>query len=186
MVLELRDVHHQVARDDRDFVLDHHRDGRLGGRRILRVEEAHARGDQLAAWTELGPDPLHDGIDARALHERLAKRKGPIKPTLLDQGLLAGVGYIQATEALFFARIDPRRASSSLDRREVGAVARGVLRSIRETLAGQEGSEGLRYLGDGADVENPFHVYGRDGEPCPRCKAPLRRIVQAARTTTLL
>lgn len=152
-------------------------DPRLFGRFVVAATD-------VAAWTELGPDPLHDGVDATALHDRLAKRKGPIKPALLDQGLLAGVGNIQATEALFFARVDPRRSCASLDLREVGAVARGILRSIRETLAGQEGADGLRYLGDGADVENPFHVYGREGEPCPRCKRPLRRIVQAARTTT--
>jgi formamidopyrimidine-DNA glycosylase len=152
-------------------------DPRLFGRFVVASAD-------IGAWSELGPDPIHDGIDVARLHARLAKRKGPIKPALLDQRLLAGVGNIQATEGLFFARIDPRRACDALERREVSAIARGVLRSIRATMEDQAADEGLRYLGEGRDVENPFHVYGRRGEPCPRCSAPLQSIVQAARTTT--
>lgn len=137
----------------------------------------------LDAWSSLGPDPIHDGINESALHAKLATRRGPIKPALLDQTLLAGVGNIQATEGLYSARIDPRRASRTLDRREVGALARGLLRTLRATLADQARDDALRYFGDGGDVANPFQIYGRAGEPCPRCGATLSRIEQAARST---
>jgi len=153
-------------------------DPRLFGRFVLADTD-------ITAWSDLGPDPLLDGIDAKRLAECLAKRHGPIKSALLDQTLLAGVGNIQATEGLFFARIDPRRPCASLDRREVGALARGLLRTIRDTLADQAAEEGMRYLGEGGDVDNPFEIYGRGGEPCPRCGTALMRIAQLGRATVL-
>ncbi len=149
-------------------------DPRLFGRFVVASED-------LDAYRELGPDPLHDGVDADRLHAKLARRKLPIKPTLLDQALLAGVGNIQATDALFMARIDPRRASSALSRREVGALARAIVRSIERTLELEQGDT-IQYVEEpGAD--NPFIVYGRGGDPCPKCKRALVRIVQAGRAT---
>jgi formamidopyrimidine-DNA glycosylase len=150
-------------------------DPRLFGRFVVAERD-------IEAWSELGPDPLHDGIEAAALAERFARRRTPVKVALLDQTVLAGVGNIQATEALFFARIDPRRPASSLSRREVGALARGILRSIEETFAAQDAE--LTYVNEpGSD--NPFTIYGREGTPCPRCKRPLAKLVLAGRGTVL-
>ncbi len=148
-------------------------DARLFGRFLVADVE-------ISAWSALGPDPLHEGIDADALAARLARRRGPIKPALLDQSVLAGVGNIQATEALFFARIDPRRAARDLSRREVAAVGRGILRSIRATLAQQERE--LRYVNEPGN-DNPFTLYGREGCGCPRCGAALEKIVLGSRGT---
>ncbi len=101
---------------------------------------------------------------------------------LLDQRLLPGVGNIQASEALFRARIDPRRAARALSRREVDGVARAVLASVRDTIARETGPEPHYVEEPGAD--NPFRVYGREGERCPRCRrATIARIVQAQRST---
>jgi formamidopyrimidine-DNA glycosylase len=133
------------------------------------------------AWTALGPDPLADGIDVEALHARLAKRKLPIKPTLLDQTVLAGVGNIQATEALFTARIDPRRPAREVSRKEVAALARGIRKSIDRTLELQDGPV-ITYVEE-PGAENPFAIYGHEGEPCPRCKRPLTKIVLGGRGT---
>lgn len=135
----------------------------------------------LPAWHALGPDPLNDGIDIDRLHEKLARKSLPIKPALLDQALLAGVGNIQATDALFLARVDPRRPSRSLSRTEVAAVARGIDESIRRTLAHESGPQ-ITYVEE-AGAPNPFLVYGRAGESCPRCRTTLVKITQAARTT---
>lgn len=148
-------------------------DARLFGRFVVTDRD-------LPAWTELGPDPLADGIDADLLFEKLQRRKLPIKVVLLDQTLLAGVGNIQAQEALFFARIDPRLPARRLTRAQVGAVARGITRSIEQTLAAQ-GAQDLEYVNEGG--ENPFAIYGRAGSPCPRCGAALTKIVQAGRGT---
>lgn len=130
---------------------------------------------------QLGPDPLVDGIDVKALHEKLARRKLPIKPTLLDQTVLAGVGNIQATEALYSARIDPRRPARSLSRAEVSALARGLRRSIAKTLKLQEGPV-ITYVEE-AGPDNPFTIYGKEGTPCPSCKRPLAKMILGGRGT---
>jgi formamidopyrimidine-DNA glycosylase len=133
------------------------------------------------AWLALGPDALVDGIDVVRLHHDLSRRGRTIKETLLDQTILAGVGNIQAAEALWRAKINPERSSSSLSRDEVARLADGIGGSIRDTLARQAGPE-ITYVEEpGAD--NPFDVYGKHGEPCPRCKKTLVRIVQGGRST---
>jgi formamidopyrimidine-DNA glycosylase len=164
----------------------HYADMRLFGR--LRVIPG-ARFDEVAELAALGPDPLRDGVDARRLAERLGRLRLPIKVALLDQRLIAGVGNIQSSEACHRARIDPRRPARSLTRAEVGRLARAVLASIRYTLArfDEEGA-----TGDDADIAyveeprtpNPFVVYGRAGERCPRRDGgTIQRIVQAGRST---
>jgi formamidopyrimidine-DNA glycosylase len=163
----------------------HYCDMRRLGR--LRVVPG-ARFDESPRLRALGPDPLRDGLEAAKLHARLARVRAPVKVALLDQTVLAGVGNIQASEACFRAQLDPRRAAASLTRAEVARLARAILASIRYTLA--------RFAADGADAgdgaivyveenrkANPFKVYGRKGAPCPRCGAPLTRIVQAQRST---
>jgi formamidopyrimidine-DNA glycosylase len=171
----------------------HYADLRLFGR--FRLVPG-ARFESLPDIAALGPDPLDDGIDPRRLAERLARTRLPIKVAILDQMLLPGVGNIQASEGLFRAGIDPRRPARSLTRPEVARLAKGLLASIRYTLGtfARSGADG-----DDADIDyveerktpNPFLVYGRAGEPCPR-HAPAKRrrdggtivrIVQAARAT---
>jgi formamidopyrimidine-DNA glycosylase len=175
--------HARLGLDDGSTL--HYTDMRRFGR--LRVVPGARFGDEplLAA---LGPDPLRDGVDAAALHARLARLRTPIKVALLDQTILAGIGNIQASEALFRARLDPRRAASSLTRAEVGRLARAILASIRDTLVAfaREGAD----VGDGSIVyveenraANPFKVYGHAGEPCPRRNGTIRRLVQAGRAT---
>jgi formamidopyrimidine-DNA glycosylase len=155
-----------------------------------------ARFETLPELAALGPDPLVDRIDVRAFAARLARLRTPIKVALLDQTLLAGVGNIQASESLFRAGIDPRRPARSLSAREVRRLAAGIRRSIDFTLASfaTAGADG-----GGADIgyveerqaPNPFLVYGRAGQRCPRCKrggkrggkGTIVRIVQAGRAT---
>jgi formamidopyrimidine-DNA glycosylase len=150
-------------------------DPRLFGRFVVANED-------LPIWSALGPDPLVDGIDVDALHAKLAKRKLAIKPTLLDQSVLAGVGNILATEALYTARIDPRRPARDLSRKDVSALARGIHRAIDKTLAIQGTSETIQYVEE-AGAENPFTIYGNEGTPCPRCKRPLSKMVLGGRGT---
>jgi formamidopyrimidine-DNA glycosylase len=152
-------------------------DPRVFGRFVVAEDDA----PDLPTWRALGPDPLADGVDVDALFAKLAKRKLPIKPTLLDQTVLAGVGNIQATEALFTARVDPRRPARDLSRKEVAALARGIERSIDKTMKLQEGPV-ITYVEE-AGAANPFEIYGREGEPCPRCKKPLSKMILAGRGT---
>lgn len=145
-------------------------DPRRWGQMILSREEH-------PTWTSLGPDPLADGIDKRALMAKLARRtKRSIKEALMDQKVLAGVGNIQAIEALWKAAIDPRSPAAALDAKDVGEVIRGLRWTIRRTLADlAKGDEGAK---------NPFVIYGRKGDACPRCKHALSRITLGGRTTT--
>jgi formamidopyrimidine-DNA glycosylase len=158
-------------------------DMRLFGRLQLVPD---ARFEQLAELEGLGPDPLADGVDVARLFEKLQKVRLPVKVALLDQRLLAGVGNIQASEALYRAGIDPRRPGKSLDRAEVRRLAAGIRKSIEATLKQFEHEVGddsdIAYVEEGAP--NPFAVYDRAGERCRRCKkGTIERIVQAGRST---
>jgi formamidopyrimidine-DNA glycosylase len=164
---------------------------RLDGRRVSaryldprlfgRLFVVPSGGEPPTAWSELGPDPLRDRIDAKALAARFARTGRSIKEALLDQTVLAGVGNIQASEALFRARIDPRRPARTLEAKEVRALLRAIDASIAFTL-GSFGPGDVMYVEEG-ETENPFLVYDKKGEPCPRCGTPIATIKQAGRTT---
>jgi formamidopyrimidine-DNA glycosylase len=107
--------------------------------------------------------------------------KRQIKPLLLDQSFLAGLGNIYADESLNLARIHPLQRADRLTKAE----ARRLLASIRSVLA-----EGIRRNGAsidwvyrGGDFQNHFRVYQRTGQPCPRCGTPVERIVVGQRGT---
>jgi formamidopyrimidine-DNA glycosylase len=153
-------------------------DLRLFGRLRL-VPRAHFEGiPELAA---LGPDPLEDGIDVERLATALARSKLPVKVRIMDQAILPGVGNILASEACFRARLDPRRRAADVSREEVARLARAVLEVVHETIAREDGPE-IAYVEEGA--ANPFLVYAREGERCPRCRrATIERVVQAQRST---
>ncbi|MEO7331943.1 MAG: zinc finger domain-containing protein, partial [Minicystis sp.] len=130
----------------------------------------------------LGPDPLLDGIDPSALHDRLARTARPIKIALLDQSLLAGIGNIYATESLFRAALDPRTPSNRLSRASVDRLAEALRASLDHAFT-VNGTGEIAYLSEGAHVDNRFLIYDREGEPCPRCKSPLAAMQQGGRTT---
>jgi formamidopyrimidine-DNA glycosylase len=146
-------------------VVLHYVDPRLFGR--IEVHSAAALAS-LPTVRALGPDPVVDGIDAAALHARLARTTRPVKVAIMDQAVLAGVGNIYATEALFQARIHPERQASSLSKREVARLAKGIAEVLATALAMPV--EEMAYLSEGGDVENRFLVYDREGEACSRCK----------------
>lgn len=124
----------------------------------------------------LGPDPLTPGFTPRALGRTLARRRAPIKPVLLDQSVIAGVGNIYASEALWRAKIHPVVAASSLDATALRSLTRAIRSVLRDALRNVE-----RYYGD--DAVNRFDVYDREGEPCRRDGTAIERIPQAGRST---
>jgi formamidopyrimidine-DNA glycosylase len=137
----------------------------------------------------LGPEPLSDAFTPALLSAALSGKRTPIKAALLDQGVVAGLGNIYVCEALYRARISPRRSALSVP----GVRAARLVPAIREVLAeaiGAGGSSLRDYVqadGDIGRFQENFAVYGREGEPCPSCTgAPCRgvqRIVQAGRST---
>jgi formamidopyrimidine-DNA glycosylase len=150
----------------------------------------------LAAIEKLGPEPSGKDFSAETFARSLKRSRQPIKVKLLDQEIVAGVGNIYASEALFRAKISPKLAANQL----TFAHAKKLHGAIREVLAeavkfgstvqlkfADGKSDGLFYFGraDGAPdfYEERLRVYGRAGKPCLICKTPVKRIVQAARST---
>jgi formamidopyrimidine-DNA glycosylase len=137
----------------------------------------------LPALAALGPDPLRD-LDAEGLARALTDVRAPIKAFLLDQSRLAGLGNIYACEALFGARVHPTTPSH-----RVRARAPALLAAVRATLEGgiaRRGTTLRDYVdADGLAGDNAaaLQVYGREGEPCLGCGDPIRRRVDAARST---
>lgn len=133
----------------------------------------------------LGPEPLARQFRPGALARRLAGRRAPVKAVLLDQRVVAGLGNIYADEALFRARIDPRRAAGSLAPGEVARLARSIRAVLRDALAA--GGTTFSDYRDGLGREGAFAprlaVYGRAGQPCRRCGTPIVITRLAGRTT---
>lgn len=129
-----------------------------------------------AALPSLGPEATDPALTPERLREALASRRGPIKPVLLDQRVVAGLGNIYAAEALWHARISPLASASSLS---LARVAR-LLDGMGLALSAADAGPGRYSRGEGVER---LRVYGREGEPCERCDRAIRRIVQAGRAT---
>lgn len=121
----------------------------------------------------LGPEPSDSALTAESLQAVFAKKRGPIKPVLLDQRVIAGLGNIYAAEALWNARIAPTARASELPRKRVASLLAAVRRVI-------ERATGARYTDSSV---SKLAVYDREGKPCRRCRTPIERIVQAGRST---
>jgi formamidopyrimidine-DNA glycosylase len=140
--------------------------------------------DNLDAYlsSRLGPEPLGKGFTTSFLALRLASRRAPIKAALLDQRTVAGLGNIYADEALWHARVHPLRPAGELTANEVAALRRGIRSALRRGIE-RQGSN----LGDGAyargSMQDEFKVYGRAGEPCPRCGTTIERTRAGGRGT---
>jgi formamidopyrimidine-DNA glycosylase len=139
--------------------------------RALGTLDIHPAGAALELG--LGPDAANEGWTAEQLGAGLAARRGPIKPALLDQRLVAGLGNIYAAEALWRAKISPMARCDSLSESQV----RALRQAIAEVIVRATGS---RYTDDDtAELD----VYDREGLPCRRCGTPITRVVQAGRST---
>ncbi len=135
----------------------------------------------------LGPEPLGNAFNADYLAARLAGRKTPIKAALLDQRIVAGLGNIYVCEALFRARIHPKRAAGRIGRARIEALTDAIRATLREAIAA--GGSSLRDYrqanGELGYFQHSFRVYGREGVGClrPGCTGILRRIVQSGRSS---
>jgi formamidopyrimidine-DNA glycosylase len=128
----------------------------------------------------MGPDALDEPMTGRQLQETLRGRRA-IKTALMDQTKLAGLGNIHAMEALWRCGIKPTRPCGSLDPSEFELLAEALLTQLRWTIA-EEGDGEMRYLSEGGR-SNPFSVYGRAGESCPRCKGDVVSMKHSGRTS---
>ncbi|PZP86581.1 MAG: DNA-formamidopyrimidine glycosylase [Azospirillum brasilense] len=137
-----------------------------------------------AFLAHLGPEPLSDAFTPEYLAGQLAKRKGPVKPALMDQKLVVGVGNIYASESLHLSGLNP-----CISANKSVAYAAQMVAAIRTTLeaALRSGGSTLRdYVGadgTGGYFQHHFHVYERAGHACARCNSTIETMVQAGRST---
>ena len=133
----------------------------------------------------LGGEPLERTFTARRLAERLEGRRAPIKAALLDQRTVAGLGNIYVDEALWRAQLHPLRPAGTLDADELARLAKGIREALRAGIARQGASLRDYSTPDGGRgrMQERFRVYGREGEPCPRCGTPIDKIRAGGRGT---
>jgi formamidopyrimidine-DNA glycosylase len=139
----------------------------------------------LPELASLGPDPLDD-LTSAALAALLAASRAPVKSVLLDQRKIAGLGNIYVCEALFLARVHPRTPARRLVRKSDVLLA-GIRESLQRGLRNR-GTTLRDYVdawGDGGENQHTLEVYGRQGQPCRACGAPIKRIEDAGRSTFL-
>ena len=131
----------------------------------------------------VGPEPLGPGFTNSFLQSRLAGRAAPLKAAILEQRTVAGLGNIYADEALWRARLHPRRTAGSLTPDEIAELRRSIRAALRRGIA-RQGAD----LGDGVyasgSMQDEFKVYGRGGEPCDRCGTIIAKTVVGGRGTS--
>ena len=164
------------------------------GDRILRLRDPRRFGAVL--WCEadvdahpllahLGIEPLSRALTPARLHALTRGSRVAIKPFLMDARRIVGVGNIYASESLFLAGVDPRKPAGKISLEKSVKLANAIKRTLRAAI--QAGGSTLRdfVASDGARgyAQQKHWVYDRAGEPCRRCGAKIRRIVQGARAT---
>ncbi len=152
-------------------------DVRKFGRLYLVAEPAHI-------LSRLGPEPLDD-LDLGRFQRLLRSHRRQIKPLLLDQHILAGVGNIYTDEILWAARIHPLRRSDKLSDREIACLFKAMQSILQQAITA--GGTTIRDYADSEQRPGRFlsqlAVYGRSGEPCPRCGTPIQRMRVGGRGT---
>ena len=140
--------------------------------------------DQFAARLgRLGPDPL--ALDTAAFVSALRGRHAMVKPLLLNQSFLRGMGNIYTDEALYRAGVHPRALASRLSRERAAGLHRAIQAVLLESIetGGSSVSDYVDAEGRRGSFQLKHRVYGKEGEPCPACSTPIRRILVAQRGT---
>ncbi len=142
--------------------------------------------DRDAVFASLGPEPLGDELDAASFGRALRSRKRMLKPLLLDQTFLAGLGNIYVDESLFRSGLHPLRRSDRVPQAAAGRLFEEIRATLNEAIAREGSSFDSFYrtpTGQPGSYQHQFLVYGRDGRPCLRCGRTLVKIVVGQRGT---
>ena len=194
---KLAKYHHEKSKSTaHDHVVFHMSNGatvtfndprRFGSMKLV----ARAKIEQEPLLRSLGPEPLGNEFDAAMLAKACAGKKTSLKAALSDQRVVAGLGNIYVCEALFRARLSPKRQASTVADRngKPNARAAALVDAIKAVLndAIKAGGSSLRdhRRADGSlgDFQHNFQVYDREDQPCPDCKGTIKRFVQNGRST---
>ncbi|MDJ0975678.1 MAG: bifunctional DNA-formamidopyrimidine glycosylase/DNA-(apurinic or apyrimidinic site) lyase [Planctomycetota bacterium] len=142
--------------------------------------------DEAAVLPPLGPEPLGDAFTAAWFRRALAGRKRMLKPLLLDQSFVAGLGNIYVDEALFTTGLHPLRRSDRVPAKKADALHAAIRDTLAEAIEREGSSFDTFYRtpeGQPGQYQHQFQVYGRTGKPCRRCERPIRRLVVGQRGT---
>ena len=143
---------------------------------------------ELPELAALGIDPIADPFDARALRTAFGPTRRALKPLLLDQHVVAGIGNIYADEILHRARLRPDRPASTLERRHLKVLHTSIVSVLTEAIAAGGSTLGdaqyVDLMGEGGSYQDDHRVYGRGGERCLTCgRGWIRRTVAGGRST---
>jgi formamidopyrimidine-DNA glycosylase len=183
----------RVLAPETPLVAHDHYDLRLDSGRCLRFNDPRRfgsllfaqRADEHPLLAELGPEPLEHGFNAEYLARRARGRRVAIKQFLMHQRIVVGVGNIYASEALFRAGVHPKRAAGRVSHERLERLVGSVRDVLRDAI--RQGGTTLRdYVSaDGSPgyFRQKLYVYERTGQPCRRCRTPIRQLVQGQRST---
>ena len=166
--------HHRLMLD-----LDYGR--RLAFNDTRKFGRAWLVADPASVVSKLGPEPLDGDLNPAEFHQRLHAHRRQLKPLLLDQTFIAGLGNIYTDEALHMARLHPQVISSSLERGQSDRLLSSIRQVLSEGIQRQGAS--IDWVYRGGDFQNYFRVYQRTGDPCPVCGDPVERILVGQRGT---
>ena len=173
---------------DYDYILFYFGDGselRLSSRRkftrLYLVEDL----DQAGSLTDLGPEPLSEEFSRDKFKQMLEPRRGMIKPLLLNQKFLAGLGNIYVDEALHRAGIHPERKADSLTEAEINRLHEAIRQVLEEGIKyrGTTKSDYVDADGEAGGYQDELRVYDREGDDCLDCEAPIERIKVSGRSS---
>jgi formamidopyrimidine-DNA glycosylase len=172
---------HLVIETEEARRLSLHDPRRFGSVDLVRTDGL----DAAEPFVRMGPEPLGPDFDGAFLAGAPAGRSAPVKALLLDQRIVAGLGNIYVCDALNLARIAPGRAGGHIARARLDRLAESVKAVLRAAI--EAGGSSLRdYVQPNGELgyfSSEWRVYGREGKPCPRCAAPIRRRPDSGRST---
>jgi formamidopyrimidine-DNA glycosylase len=176
---------HVIFHLDNEAVLYYNDIRQFGWIKIVKTDEVR----ELPFFKELGPELFpsagQNPLSLPQFQDVLRRAKGPIKPLLMDQKKIGGVGNIYANDSLYVAKIDPTRKANSLSETESEALFAALTQVLAKGLEVGGASEWqyVNALGEAGQYQNFFQVYGKQGEECPRCGETIKKIVMAGRGT---
>ncbi len=169
------------------FLLDDGRELRFNDpRKFGKIHLMHPSGSERALpWSRMGPEPLNDDFTLRSFRRSLRGRTARIKPLLLNQGLIAGLGNIYVDEALHLARIHPERRADTLQSAELSRLYQAIREVLHAAIEGR-GTTFSNYTdieGRAGRYQDLLRVYGKTGKECPHCGFRIVKMVVGGRGT---
>jgi len=180
---ELPKFTHAIFYLDNEYRLVFSDQRHFGMMKVVSADVLHEAKELRA----LAPEPFSEEFTHEYLHAALLRSRRTLKETLLDQTKVTGLGNIYAAEAMFRARVNPFTVASEFSKRRVPKLHRAILEVLAESIkhgstlnVDPENIDGSYY---GGEYEGKWRVYDREGEPCMDCRAPIKRIAHAGRST---